>query len=106
GGGGGGGGRRWSPRMAVTRRRRMGGRTAAAEHARASRARRRTCVGCRRVADPQELVRIVREPNGTVSVGRGPGRGAWLCGPPSTRRCVGRAVRRRGLERGLRAPAP
>jgi len=48
-------------------------------------------------------VRIVRESNGTVSVGSGPGRGAWLCGPPSTERCFEQAVRRRALERALRA---
>jgi predicted RNA-binding protein YlxR (DUF448 family) len=51
-------------------------------------------------------VRIVREPNGTVSVGNGPGRGAWLCGPPSTERCFEHAVRRRALERALRARVP
>ncbi|HMF82892.1 MAG TPA: YlxR family protein [Acidimicrobiia bacterium] len=81
----------------------MGGRTAAADQAPA---RRRTCVGCRRVADPHDLVRIVREPTGTVSVGSGPGRGAWLCGPPSTERCFERAVRRRALERALRVRVP
>jgi len=51
-------------------------------------------------------VRIVREPNGTVSVGNAPGRGAWVCGPPSTERCFEHAVRRRALERALRAPVP
>jgi len=51
-------------------------------------------------------VRIVREPTGTVSVGSGPGRGAWLCGPPSTERCFERAVRRRALERALRVRVP
>jgi predicted RNA-binding protein YlxR (DUF448 family) len=51
-------------------------------------------------------VRIVREPNGAVSVGGAPGRGAWLCGPPSTEQCFERAVRRRALEQALRAPVP
>jgi uncharacterized protein len=60
------------------------------------------CVGCRRAADPRELVRIARAADGTVSVGAGPGRGAWLCGPPSTGRCFDRAVRRRALEPALR----
>ena len=49
-------------------------------------------------------MRIVREPGGAVSVGGAPGRGAWLCGPPSTEQCFERAVRRRVLEQALRAP--
>jgi len=49
-------------------------------------------------------VRIVREPDGVVTVGGAPGRGAWLCGPPSTGQCFERAVRRRALEHALRAP--
>ena len=41
---------------------------------------RRTCVGCRRVAGSDELVRVSRCPDGSVGVGRDkPGRGAWLC---------------------------
>jgi len=47
-------------------------------------------------------VRIVRERDGTVSVGAGPGRGAWLCGPPATERCFERAVKRRALGPALR----
>ncbi len=63
----------------------------------------RTCVGCRRVADPIELVRIARAPDGTVSVGAGPGRGAWLCAiTPAA--CFEQAVGRRALERALRTP--
>jgi predicted RNA-binding protein YlxR (DUF448 family) len=54
------------------------------------------------VADPQELVRIARERDGTLSVGAGPGRGAWLCGPPATERCFERAVKRRALGPALR----
>jgi predicted RNA-binding protein YlxR (DUF448 family) len=58
-------------------------------------------VGCRRVADPHELVRIARAPDGTVSVGAGPGRGAWLCAS-TTARCFEQAVGRRVLEQALR----
>ncbi len=61
----------------------------------------RTCVGCRRVADPHELVRIARVPDGAVSVGTGPGRGAWLCAS-TTAGCFEQAVRRRALDRALR----
>ena len=63
----------------------------------------RTCVGCRRRAGQDELVRVVRRADGTVQAGRSlPGRGAWLCAgtPP----CLDRAVKRKALSRALRAP--
>ena len=62
---------------------------------------RRTCVGCRRVAASDDLVRLtVRD--GVVQLGdRHPlGRGAWLCPEPA---CLEQAMRRRALERALRA---
>ena len=55
----------------------------------------RTCVGCRRRADPGELVRLTRRPDGILERGPGPGRGAWLCGPPTTAACLEAAIRRR-----------
>ena len=58
-------------------------------------------MGCRRVAHPDELVRVVRTPAGGLAVGRHqPGRGAWLCaGSPS---CLELARRRKVFERALR----
>jgi predicted RNA-binding protein YlxR (DUF448 family) len=53
------------------------------------------------VADPHELVRIARVPDGAVSVGTGPGRGAWLCASTAAG-CFEQAVGRRALERALR----
>jgi hypothetical protein len=65
-----------------------------------SSAPRRTCIGCRRVAAPGELVRVARRPDGSLAVGRHePGRGAWLCASPG---CFDLAVRRRALGRALR----
>ena len=63
----------------------------------------RTCVGCRRRGPQDELIRVVRRPDGTVQAGRTlPGRGAWLCaGSPA---CLQRAARRGALARALRAP--
>jgi hypothetical protein len=62
----------------------------------------RTCIGCRRVASPGELVRLARRPDGTLGVGRHePGRGAWLCAV-TTRDCYELAVRRRAFGRALR----
>lgn len=57
-------------------------------------------MGCRRVTTPDELVRIARAPDGSLAVGLGPGRGAWLCA--GSVRCFELAVRRRALGRALR----
>ena len=63
----------------------------------------RTCVGCRRQAGQDELVRVRRRPDGTLA-----GRpytawsGAWLCA--GSLGCVQRAARRNALTRALRAP--
>lgn len=62
----------------------------------------RTCVGCRRKADPAELVRIARTPAGGLEIGAGAGRGAWLCA--GSVECFDEAVRRRALGRALRRP--
>ncbi len=61
------------------------------------------CVGCRRITDPSHLVRIARAPDGALTVGPGPGRGAWLCGEPATAGCFDQAVRRGALGRALRS---
>ncbi|MGI8939692.1 MAG: YlxR family protein [Iamia sp.] len=66
----------------------------------APRGPRRTCVGCRRTAHPDELIRVVRTPDGGLDVGRDqPGRGAWLC-PAAA--CLAEAGRRRAFARALR----
>ncbi|HEX2040604.1 MAG TPA: YlxR family protein [Acidimicrobiales bacterium] len=58
-------------------------------------------MGCRRVAPADELLRVVRTPDGALVVGRTlPGRGAWLCeGSPA---CVRTAEKRRAFGRALR----
>jgi predicted RNA-binding protein YlxR (DUF448 family) len=61
----------------------------------------RTCVGCRRVAPSEALVRLtVREGRVALAEPRPVGRGAWLCPQPD---CLEQAVRRRALDRALRA---
>ena len=62
----------------------------------------RTCVGCGRSKPKRELVRVVRGPDGRVSIdesGKAPGRGAYL-GP--ARECLRRALEQGALERALR----
>ena len=62
---------------------------------------RRTCVGCRRVAPSEARVRLtVREGRVALSAPRPVGRGAWLCPRPD---CFEQAIRRRALDRALRA---
>ena len=42
----------------------------------------RQCVGCREMKPKKELIRVVRSPEGQVSLdfkGKLPGRGAYLC---------------------------
>lgn len=61
----------------------------------------RMCVGCREMKPKQELIRIVRSPEGAVAVdrrGRSPGRGAYVC--PSAA-CLQKARKTRALERQL-----
>jgi predicted RNA-binding protein YlxR (DUF448 family) len=45
---------------------------------------------------------VRRSPDGTLELGRGPGRGAWLCSPPRALECLDAALRRGALARALR----
>jgi predicted RNA-binding protein YlxR (DUF448 family) len=47
-------------------------------------------------------VRIVAAPDGTLALGPGPGRGAWLCA--GSVGCFAQAVERQALARALRRP--
>ncbi len=60
----------------------------------------RTCVGCRTKRPQQELIRIGRDSDGAVSLGAGPGRGAYLC---RKRDCIGAAFENDRLRRALRS---
>ena len=66
----------------------------------------RQCLGCREQKAKTELLRVVRSPEGSVSLdfrGKAPGRGAYIC---RSGECLQRAVRARALERSLGAPIP
>lgn len=61
----------------------------------------RMCVGCRESRDKRELIRVVRSPDGEVSLdptGKKPGRGAYVCRKAE---CLKLAIKRRQLERQL-----
>ena len=66
----------------------------------------RTCLGCRTSKDKNELIRIVRSPEGTVScdlTGKANGRGAYIC-PDSA--CLAKAVKSSALSRALKTEIP
>ena len=66
----------------------------------------RKCAGCGESKPKKELVRVVRAPDGTVSldlVGKKPGRGAYVC--PDAE-CLRRARKSRALERAFSAAMP
>ncbi len=65
----------------------------------------RTCVACRQTGDKRGLVRIVRAPDGSVSIdptGKRSGRGAYLCHTPA---CWEAALKRGVLPRALKIEA-
>ncbi len=66
----------------------------------------RQCVGCREMKPKKELIRVVRSPEGAISLdfrGKAPGRGAYLCHDPA---CLKQAIRSKALERGFAIPIP
>ena len=66
----------------------------------------RRCVGCNAQRPKRELVRVVRSPEGEISIdlrGKAPGRGAYLCGRPE---CLKKARKSRAIERALSVTVP
>ena len=66
----------------------------------------RQCLGCREMKPKPELLRVVRSPEGEVSLdprGKKPGRGAYVCRSAD---CLRRAVKSRALSRALEAQIP
>ena len=66
----------------------------------------RQCVGCREMKAKKELVRVVRSPEGEISLdfrGKAPGRCAYVC--PQAE-CLRRAIKSKALERGLDCQIP
>lgn len=66
----------------------------------------RQCLGCREMKPKKELIRVVRSPQGEVSLdfkGKLPGRGAYVCPNPA---CLAKARKSKALERAFSAPLP
>lgn len=66
----------------------------------------RQCLGCREMKAKRDLIRVVRAPEGEISLdfqGKKPGRGAYLCPDPQ---CLKRIRKSRALERAFSLPIP
>ena len=66
----------------------------------------RLCGGCNEQKPKNQLVRVVRSPEGEVSLdfkGKLPGRGAYVCPSPE---CLARVRKSRALERAFSAQLP
>lgn len=62
----------------------------------------RMCIGCREMKDKKALIRVVKSPEGQISLdstGKKPGRGAYVCPDPE---CLKKARKNRGLERAFK----
>lgn len=61
----------------------------------------RMCIGCNEKKDKTELIRIVRDTNGEISVdktGKKPGRGAYIC---DNSNCLERLIKSKRLSKVL-----
>ena len=66
----------------------------------------RRCIGCGETKPKPELIRVVRSPEGEVSIdltGKKSGRGAYICRSSA---CLKRAIKSRQLARNLECEIP
>ncbi len=59
----------------------------------------RTCIGCREKKDKKDLIRIVKDKEGNISVdktGKANGRGAYICDDVT---CLEKAIKSKSLQR-------
>ena len=66
----------------------------------------RQCTGCREMKPKRELIRVVRAPDGGISLdfrGKAPGRGAYVCRDVQ---CLKKAIKSRAPERAFGVEIP
>ncbi len=66
----------------------------------------RQCVGCRTMKNKKDLIRVVKSPEGEISLdftGKKSGRGAYVCPDPD---CLARARKSKALERAFETAIP
>jgi len=66
----------------------------------------RQCLGCREMKPKRDLIRVVRSPEGTISIdtkGKAPGRGAYIC---HDLQCLRRAIKGKAISRAFEIEIP
>lgn len=66
----------------------------------------RQCLGCREMRPKRDLIRIVRSPEGQISIdfrGKVSGRGAYIC---KTSSCLRKAIKGKAFERSFGCSIP
>ena len=66
----------------------------------------RQCTGCREMKPKRELIRVVRSPQGDISIdfkGKKSGRGAYVCPDP---KCLKKAIKAKAFERAFGISIP
>jgi predicted RNA-binding protein YlxR (DUF448 family) len=66
----------------------------------------RKCTGCNEMKPKKELVRVVRSPEGEISIdltGKKPGRGAYVC---KSKECLEKARKAKRLQKAFSCEIP
>jgi len=66
----------------------------------------RKCLGCNEMKPKRELIRVVRSPEGAISLdktGKANGRGAYVC--PNAE-CLKKCAKRKSLQRAFKCAVP
>lgn len=66
----------------------------------------RQCLGCREMKPKRELIRVVRSPEGNISLdfkGKASGRGAYVCPDMA---CLKKAMKSKAIERAFETAIP
>ncbi len=66
----------------------------------------RQCLGCREMKPKRELIRVVRSPEGDISLdfkGKASGRGAYVCPDMA---CLKKAMKSKAIERAFETSIP
>ena len=66
----------------------------------------RQCIGCGEMKSKKELLRVIKTPEGDITLdatGKKNGRGAYLC---FSRECLQKAIKSKGLEKSFQMKIP
>lgn len=66
----------------------------------------RQCVGCGEMKDKRDLIRVVKTPEGNITLdfkGKTNGRGAYIC---KSADCLEKALKNKGIERSFKISIP